>query len=107
MEWKSVDTKIVGWGRDIIYANEKFWLAHYLPSGIASSSDLENWRDVQLDESKFECWNLAYGNGKFIAKGGSGKENKTYIAISNDGIDWNYKIVDLSLIHISEPTRRS
>ena len=94
MEWKSVDTKIVGWGRDIIYANEKFWLAHYLPSGIASSSDLENWRDVQLDESKFECWNLAYGNGKFIATGGSGKENKTYIAISNDGIDWNYKIVD-------------
>lgn len=94
MEWKSVDTKIVGWGRDIIYANEKFWLAHYLPSGIASSSDLENWRDVQLDESKFECWNLAYGNGKFIATGGSGKEDKTYIAISNDGIDWNYKIVD-------------
>lgn len=94
MEWKSVDTKVLGYGRDIIFANEKFWLAHYLPSGIANSSDLENWSDVKLDDSKFEVRNLAYGNGKFVATGNSGKEGKTYIAISTDGVNWNYKIVD-------------
>lgn len=95
MEWKSVDTKIVGYGRDIIYANEKFWLAHYLPSGIASSSDLITWNDVKLDDSKFKAYHLAYGNGKFLVTGASGTENKTYIAISNDGIAWTYKQLDI------------
>lgn len=95
MKWVEVDTKVKGYGRDIIYANEMFWLAHYNPNGIAYSNDLKKWIDIKLDDSKFELSNLAYGNGIFIANGSSGTENKTYIAISEDGINWNYKQLDI------------
>lgn len=95
MKWVEVDTKVKGYGRDIIYAKDMFWLAHYEPSGIAYSSDLKKWIDIKLDDSKFKLTNLAYGNDLFMASGMSGSEDKTYIAMSKDGINWNYKQLDI------------
>ena len=95
MKWKAINTKVTGYGRDIIFANGKYYLAHKTPNGVAHSDDLKNWTDVKLDDTKFTLENLAYGNNTFIASGEfvTGNTN-AYIAISTDGINWRYKAID-------------
>lgn len=92
MKWVEVDTKIKGYGQDIVYANEKYYLSHYNPNGIAVSEDLKVWKDIILDSEKLgRANNIAYGNSTFIVTGEAGNLNKTYIYISKDGINWNFK----------------
>ena len=95
MKWVDVDTKVKGYGRDIIYANEMFWLTHYDPCGIAYSNDLKNWTDIKLDSTKIsQTKNLAFGNSKFMITGNANEGSNTYIAISDDGINWNYNNIN-------------
>lgn len=95
MEWIWKDSKIKGNGKDIIYANEKFWFVHNSPCGIAYSNDLVNWVDVVLDSKKITSTkNLAYGNSKFIITGDHNDSGNTYIAVSSNGIDWKYKTIN-------------
>lgn len=95
MKWVDVDTKVKGYGQDIIYANEMFWLAHYDPCGIAYSNDLKNWTDIKLDSTKIsQTKNLAFGNSKFMITGNANEGSNTYIAISDDGINWNYNNIN-------------
>ena len=92
MEWTTIDTKIKGYGKSIIYANEKYYLCYFDKNGVASSDDLINWETLQLDNEKIGATeDIAYGNGKFIITGNSGNNNKTYIYVSNDGTNWNLK----------------
>ena len=95
MKWVDVDTNVKGYGQDIIYANEMFWLAHYDPCGIAYSNDLKNWTDIKLDSSKIsQTKSLAFGNSKFMITGNANDGSNTYIAISDDGINWNYNNIN-------------
>lgn len=96
MNWKAKDSKIKGVGRDIIYAREKFYLAHYDPNGVAYSEDLTNWQDVSIDSTKISVVaHIAYGNSRFLLTGyNSESDNNTYLAISSDGISWSYKKVE-------------
>ena len=95
MKWVDVDTKVKGYGQDIIYANEMFWLTHYDPCGIAYSNDLKNWTDIKLDSTKIsQTKNLAFGNSKFMITGNANDSSNTYIAISDDGINWNYNNIN-------------
>lgn len=92
MKWIELDTKVKGYGQDILYANGKYYLVHYNPNGIAVSEDLKVWQDIVLDSEKIEeTNNIAYGNGTFIITGVAGKTNKTYIYISKDGVNWSSK----------------
>lgn len=95
MEWIWKDSNIKGNGRDIIYADEKFWFVHNSPCGIAYSNDLVNWSNVELDSTKISSTNnLAYGNSKFIVTGYSNDGSNTYIAVSDDGLTWDYKLIN-------------
>lgn len=97
MKWIEVDTKINGYGRDIIFVDGRYYLAHTDPSGIAYSDDLVNWNDILLDSDKVEISNLAYGNGIFLATGGAGKTKSTYIYLSENGTDWFEKEISSSV----------
>lgn len=95
MKWEYRDTNIPGNGKDIIYAEGKFWFVHSLPCGIAYSDDLINWNDYKFDSNKISSTeNLAYGNDLFIVTGDSGSTDKTYFLVSKDGAEWEYKILD-------------
>lgn len=95
MEWSYRDSGIKGSGRDIIFAEDKFWFVHGEPAGISYSEDLINWEDCPLDSSKISFpKNLAYGNGKFIITGDANQLSNTYYAISDNGIDWEYKVLN-------------
>lgn len=95
MKWIEIDTNIEGYGHDIIYANEKYYIAHQNPSGVAHSTNLKEWIEVPIDQKKLNASDIAYGNGKFILVGSSGAEENTYIATSEDGINWDYKKIDI------------
>ena len=95
MKWEYRDTNIPGNGKDIIYAEGKFWFAHSSPCGIAYSDDLINWHDYNFDADKISSTeNLAYGNDLFVVSGNSGSTDKTYFLVSKDGAEWEYKILD-------------
>ena len=95
MKWEYRDTNIPGNGKDIIYAESKFWFVHSTPCGIAYSDDLINWHDYYFDVDKISSTeNLAYGNDLFVVSGDSGSTDKTYFLISKDGAEWEYKILD-------------
>lgn len=95
MKWIQNDSKIVGDGRDIIYAREKYFLTHINPNGIAYSEDLKNWTEITLDNNKIgSTENLAYGNSKFIVTGNAGNTPDTYIYVSDDGFTWRLKKLD-------------
>lgn len=92
MKWNAIDTKVKGYGREIIFAEENFFLLHYDPNGVALSKDLINWEDFQFDSNLIgRTENIAYGNGIFIITGNAGNTNNTYIIISKDGEKWEYK----------------
>lgn len=88
MKWLKQDTKITGTGKDLIFVDDKYYLCHTNPSGIAYSNDLINWHDILLDDSKVKLSHLAYGNGVFLATGGAGTSKDTYVYVSFDGIEW-------------------
>lgn len=95
MKWVEVNTGIQGYGRDIIYAQEKYFLVHHDPNGIAYSEDLREWYDIPLENNKMGWMkHLAYGNRTFIITGDAGDLNQTYIYISKDGINWLAKALD-------------
>lgn len=94
MDFKWIDTGIPGYGRDIVYANEKYYLVHKEPAGVAISEDLKEWEDNSIDTNYFIPSHLSYGNSVFLLCGESNDKTGTYIAISSDGINWNYKKVD-------------
>lgn len=94
MKWNAINTNIKGIGRDIVFANDKYYLCHCEPNGIAISDDLKNWTNVEINTKQFDCEKIAYGNATFIIGGKArvlDSERKTYIGISKDGNDWNYK----------------
>ena len=58
---------------------------------------------LHLDEFDYEIWHTKYAkHGKELAKQAIEKNAAAVVAVGGDG-----SINDLSLIHISEPTRRS
>lgn len=89
MKWVEVDTKVKGYGQDIIFVDGKYYLSHNSPNGIAYSEDLINWKDILLDNDKLKVTSLAYGNGTFLITGGGGNSKDTYVYVSQNGIDWN------------------
>lgn len=82
------DTKIVGTGKDIIFANGKYYLVSQSPAKICYSENLENWEEILLNEDYLGPTDLAYGNGIFVLVGKSGKTKDTYIYYSADGMNW-------------------
>lgn len=94
MDFKWIDTGIPGNGRDIIHANDKYYLVHKDPAGVAISEDLKEWEDISIDDNYFVPSHLTYGNSVFLLCGESNGNTGTYIAISKDGINWNYKKVN-------------
>lgn len=95
MKWIESDTKISGFGRDIIYAKEKYYIAFRQKNGIAISEDLRQWDNILLDNIKIGTTeNLAYGNNTFILTGGAGELSDTYIYVSKNGLDWSLKKIN-------------
>ena len=97
MEWKSIDTKIKGFGRDIIYVGNNYYMVHESPSGIAYSSDLKNWDNIELDSSKVKTRHIAYGNGIFLVTGVSGTTGDTFVYVSKDGKDYKAKKIQTNV----------
>ena len=83
------DTKIIGGGKSIIYADAKYYLVSETPSKVCVSSDLESWDEFSLNDDYLKATNIAYGNGTFVVCGGKGNTADTYIYYSLDGIKWN------------------
>ena len=88
------DTKIIGRGRGIIYADGKYYLVSKSPAKICYSEDLKTWTEILLNDSYLKPTNLAYGNGLFLLTGDAGTTNSTYIYYSKDGLTWIPKVVD-------------
>lgn len=91
MEIQNRNTNIEFDGKDIIFANGKYYIAHCNPNGVASSEDLSNWKDIPIDSTKLKCVSLAYGNNIFLMTGYAGTTNDTYICVSDDGENWELK----------------
>ena len=49
MKWNAIDTKVKGIGRDIVFANGKYYLCHYNPNGIAISDNLKTWTNIEIN----------------------------------------------------------
>ncbi len=94
MKWNAIDTKVKGIGRDIVFANGKYYLCHYNPNGIAISDNLKTWTNIEINTKQFNSEKIAYGNGTFIV-GGTARvlegEKETYIGISQDGLNYTFK----------------
>lgn len=88
------DTKIVGRGKDIIFAEGKYYLLSENPAKICYSEDLETWTEIELNTDYLKPNNLAYGNGIFVITGYRGTTNNTYIYYSTDGL--NFKPITLN-----------
>ena len=88
------DTGIVGYGRDIIYAEGKYFLVSSSPAKICYSEDLESWTEIELNSSYLEPEHLAHGNGIYVLTGSAGTTGNTYIYYSTDGLNWIPKIIN-------------
>lgn len=88
------DTGIYGNGKDILYANGKYYLVSSEPAKICYSEDLVEWTEIELNSNYLKPCNLAYGNGVFVLTGASGTTNDTYIYTSSDGINWTPRIIN-------------
>ena len=76
--------------RGITYGNGQF-LGVGLAGTLVNSVDGENWTRLNVDPSAF-LWAVAYGNGLFVAVGGSGPTagpaGTSAIYTSVDGVNW-------------------
>lgn len=88
------DTGVIGRGKDILFAEGKYFLLSEEPAKVSYSEDLESWTEIQLNGDFLKPEHLAYGNGMFVLTGSLGKTANTYIYYSKDGINWIPKIID-------------
>lgn len=88
------NTKVIGYGKDIIFIDGKYYLVSESPAKICVSENLEVWEEYLLNESYLKPNNIAYGNGMFIVTGNAGTTNNTYLYYSKDGKTWVPKIID-------------
>lgn len=88
------DTNVVGNGKDIIFADGRYYLVSESPAKVCYSENLESWTEIELNENYMKPKCLAFGNGMFILTGDAGTTKKTYIYYSKDGKNWIPKIVD-------------
>lgn len=93
------DTGIIGGGRQIIFANGKYYLVVQKPSKVCVSEDLNEWTEYNLNSDFLTASGIAYGNGTFVVCGSTGTTKKTYYYYSKDGINWipNTINVDVNL----------
>ena len=93
------DTGIIGGGRQIIFANGKYYLVVQKPSKVCVSEDLNEWTEYNLNGDFLTASGIAYGNGTFVVCGSTGTTKKTYYYYSKDGINWipNTINVDVNL----------
>lgn len=91
------DTKIVGNGKSVLYANGRYYLLSEKPAKVCYSEDLENWTEIELNDEYLAPKHLAYGNGIFIITGGAGTTSNTYYYYSFDGINFIPRIINTGL----------
>lgn len=91
---KEKDTNVYGYGKDIIYVDEKYYMLSSEPAKVCVSEDLQEWIEYELNTNYLKPENIAYGNGIFVISGGAGTTNNTYIYTSTDGENWTARTVN-------------
>lgn len=92
MKWVEKNSNVVGYGRDIIFAENKYYMISKSPAKVCVSEDLINWTEYLLNDNYIQPEHIAYGNGKFLIVGLCGTDEKSYYYYSNDGVNWIPKV---------------
>ena len=94
MKLKEIDSGVYGEGKDIIFANDSYYMLSASPAKVCISKDLKKWTEIELNSDYLKPESLAYGNGLFVITGSRGTTTKTYIYTSTDGVNWTPQIIN-------------
>ena len=90
--WVSVSIPVKEW-RDGVFGNGKFLI--YTTRNIITSVDGKTW---SMQDNDCAIQSIIFAEGKFIGSCqgyiNNSKQLKTYLMMSTDGINWQYKAVD-------------
>lgn len=89
MKVKEKDSHVLGNGKNIIYANNKYYMLSESPAKVCVSEDLETWAEYNLNSNYIKPKEIAYGNGVFVVVGDHSTSNDTYIYKSTNGTVWS------------------
>lgn len=84
MDFKTIDSNVPGNGKDIVFANDTYYMVSINPACVSYSNNLKNWTSKLLNSNDTSSDSIAYGNSIFVIASSS-----TYgIYTSSDGINW-------------------
>lgn len=84
MDFKTIDSGVPGNGKDIVFANDTYYMVSVSPACVLYSNNLKDWTLKLLNSNDTSSDSIAYGNSIFVIASDS-----TYgIYTSSDGINW-------------------
>lgn len=84
MDFKTIDSGVPGNGKDIVFANDTYYMVSVSPACVSYSNNLKDWTLKLLNSNDTSSDSIAYGNSIFVIASSS-----TYgIYTSPDGITW-------------------
>jgi hypothetical protein len=81
-------TRGIGFGAGIFVATA--WDPLIESAALGTSEDGVHWARQPLPDGRFELGDVAYGNGRFVAVGGSSVGGGLVTLVSSNAVDWSF-----------------